>query len=203
MSWMLVSAAVSVGSGLLSAGKANAAAQAERKRGLEMEAAQWGQNISTNKAIAEANLQNTIRTGFKVGMLNVQRAQAKKRALQQGFDLSKSVAQATGAATANAAAAGVIGSSVDAVVGDIEQKASDARAQMGEDYAAQSDNFDLQLHDLIVSGQDVLKSAESATVQRTAEAQTTSAFEVVAGVAASAIGSYASKKISLGMQNKP
>jgi len=199
MSWFLVSAAVSVGSGLLGASNANKSALAQQRAGSQTEAAQWGQNVSQNKAIAEANLQNTIRTGFKAGMLNVQRGQAKQAALKKGFDLSKSVQQVMGAATANAAAAGSVGASVDAVMSDIDQKAADARTQLGDDYAAQSDNFDMQLHDLIVSGQDALQSASFASVRETPQAQTTSFGEALLGSAVQVVGNYASKKISLGL----
>jgi hypothetical protein len=193
---------VSVVSGAANASKTNKANKAAYAAGLQEEALQWNQNVGANKAVAEANLQNTIRTGFKVGLLNVQRAQAKKNALQQGINLSRSVLQVTGAATANAAAAGTIGSSVDAVITDINMREGEALAQMDTDYQIQSDNFDTQLHDLLISGMDQLQSADNTSVRKTTKPNDIGFGEVLAGAAIQAAGSYISSKMTLGLGTK-
>lgn len=180
-----------------------AAAQAlnQYTRGLQQDAMRWDQNTADNKAIADANLTNQIRTGFKVGLLNVQRAQAKKQAMEQGFDIGKMRQQVLGAVTANAAAAGTIGSSVDAVVGDIEQKVGDARIKAGENFEIQSENFDTQLSDIVTQGHDVLRSAENLSMIKS-QAPDLSGTGWGSALLNSAIdvgGDYMSQAMKLGM----
>ena len=101
MTWALVaSAALSIGTNILGAGKKNAAASEQYTAGLQREAASLDANTAENRALADVNLQNTIRTGYKVGLLNVQRAQAKKAAMQAGVNLSRNALKAMGAAQA-------------------------------------------------------------------------------------------------------
>lgn len=185
--------------GFIAGNKASAAALNQQTLGMQQEAAAWDRNSADNKAIGEANLTNQIRTGYKVGLLNVQRAQAKKRAMQDGFDLSKTAEQALGSANANAAAAGQIGASVDAVTNDIQSKVDDAAAQMGANYEQTSDNFDTQLTDLLNQGHDVLRAASKITVQKTPIAQTTGIGEALLGAAIDVGGNYLSQKMKLGL----
>jgi hypothetical protein len=121
-------------------------------------------NTADNKAIAEANLTNTIRTGYRVGMLNVQAAQAKKRAIEQGYDISVTREQALGAATANAAAAGTIGSSVAAVASDIESKVGQATNRVADNLDMTELNEGTQLNDILNAGHDVLRSPEKLNI---------------------------------------
>lgn len=124
------------------------------------------QNVAENKAISEANLTNLIRNGYRQGLLNVQRAQAKRAAASQGIDVQREVLQALGAATANAAAAGAVGSSVDAVMQEIAVKQDQAQAQQSENYRVTVENFDTQLHDLIQAGLDSQVSSRKVQVRR-------------------------------------
>lgn len=170
-----------------------------RTQGLIQEESAWNQNADTNKAINEANLTNQIRTGYKVGLLNVQAAHAKKKAMQDGFDISRTRQQVLGAATANAAAAGTVGASVDAVVQDINSKVSEAQAHADVNYEQTADNFSTQLTDLIAQGQDVLRHAAKVTVQRTPEAVTYGFGEALAGAAIDAAGQYFGAQMNLGL----
>lgn len=179
--------------------KASAMALNQQTLGMQQEAEAWDRNAADNKAIGEANLTNQIRTGYKAGLLNVQRAQAKKRSMQEGSDLGRAAQQALGAATANAAAAGSIGSSVDAVVGDIYQKVDEAAAQLGANYEQQSDNFDTQLTDLLTQGHDVIRAASKATVRKTPKAQTTGIGEAFTGAVIDVAGEYLSAAMKLGL----
>lgn len=200
MTWGFVAvAAVTVAGSVASGQAANKAANQNQIAGNMNEVAQWGQNASENEAISAANLQNQIRTGYKVGLLNVQQAQAKKKAMQDGFDLSKQVNVVLGAATANAAAAGSVGSSVDAIISDINSKVGDAHAQMDANWVQTTENFNTQLSDLLQQGQDVLKSPNKASVRKTPEAQTSSFGEQLFGAGVQIASSYAMSKMSLGL----
>lgn len=200
MTWGLVGmAAVSVAQGVAGANAANTAGKNARVNGLRQEALQWDQNAADNKAIGEANLTNIIRTGYKVGLLNVQRAQAKKRAMQDGITLSRNRLSTIGAATANSAAAGTVGSSVDAVINDIESKVGEAAAQMDADDSQQSDNFDTQLYDILMSGQDHNRAAATTNVNKTPEFKEVGLGSVLINSAAQVGGAYFGAKMSLGL----
>lgn len=123
------------------------------------------QNTAENKAIAEANLQNVIRTGYRAGIQNIQRAQAKRRAQEQGFDLSATTSEVLGANSANAAAAGAVGPSVNAVVADVAVKTDQARADQDEDARVVQENFDIQMIDLIQAGQDAQRAVRKPNVR--------------------------------------
>lgn len=145
--------------------KNNLTGYANSTQGFYSDAREWRENEGTNKAHAEANLQNTIRTGYKVGLLNVQRAQQQKKLLEKGISLSRARAETLGAATANAAANGTIGSSVDAVIQDIDSKIGEAQASLDADYVQTAENFDIELRDLIMSGEDALLSPQQLSQQ--------------------------------------
>lgn len=113
---------------------------------------------SVNAQIAETNLQNTIRTGYRVGILNVQRGAAKAEAIQMGFDVGVKAQQVLGANSANAAASGNVGSSVDAVASDIQRKVDEAQLEVQDNYDDSNFNFDQQLNDIIQRGQDSLQT---------------------------------------------
>lgn len=204
MTWLLVASfGVSAATGLLGAGKANAAASENRTAGLQREAVALDQSSAENRALSDVNLQNTIRTGYKVGLLNVQRAQAKKAAMQAGVNLSRNALKAMGSAQANAAASGTIGSSVDAITQDIQMRVDEAGAQMGADYAAQEENFDTQLHDILLSGQDAIRAPGAVNVATTAKANHVGVGEVLGAAAIQTAGSYFSAKMTLGSVKPP
>lgn len=200
MAWVAIgTAVVSTVQGASAASKQNKANSKQYAAAMQEESLAWSRNIGDNKAISEANLQNTIRTGYKVGLLNVQRAQAKKAALQQGINLSRSVLQLTGAATANAAASGTVGSSVDAVITDINMREGETLAQMDADYVVQSDNFDTQLHDLLMSGMDQLQSADNASVRKATKPNDIGFGEVLANGVIAGASRYISDNMTLGL----
>lgn len=159
----------------------------------------YDRNTADNKAIAEANLTNTIRTGFRVGILNVQRAQAKKKAIQDGFDVSVTRQQALGAANANAAAAGTIGSSVDAVANDIEQRVGQATNNIATNFEQTEVNFDTQLQDMLWSAQDALRSPEKIDMITPTMPSGFSWGEAIAGAAIDVGADYASAAMKLGL----
>lgn len=122
-------------------------------------------NEATNRAIGEANLQNTIRTGYRAGVLNVQRGQSKQQAVKAGWDVSVKGAQALGQTQANAAASGTTGASVDAVSADIRRKVDEAQGEVDQAWETTQLNFDNQLNDMIQQGIDSLQTAQAPDTQ--------------------------------------
>lgn len=197
MTWVMVG--TTVGSGLLSAGASNKAGLAGSKQSYLNEALGWEENIAQNKAIGEANLQNTIRTGYRMGLLNIQQAQARKEASTGQFTIGRRKQSLLGAASASAAASGTFGSSVDAITSDIAQKADEALNNQGEAYATQVQNFDTQLHDLLMSGQDALQSPAKTNVQSGQAFEGTSIGESLVQSGLQLGGQYLSAKMKLGL----
>lgn len=197
MVWGLIAA--TVGSSLLGAGAANRAGLAASKQSYLNEALGWEENIAQNKAIGEANLQNTIRSGYRMGLLNIQQAQARKDASTSQFTIGRRKQSLLGAASASAAASGTFGSSVDAISSDIGQKADEALNNQGEAYATQVQNFDTQLHDLLMSGQDALQAPSRTNVQAGQKFEGTSIAESLVSSGLQLGGQYLSAKMKLGL----
>lgn len=196
---MAAQAAMKAIGGIIGGNKQKAAEYAQATSGYQQEQLAWGKNTSDNKAIADANLTNQIRTGFKMGLLNVQQAQSKKRLMQDGLDLGRMRQQALGAAHSNAAAAGTVGPSVDAVVGDIEQRVQEASAVLVADAEQTSDNFGTQLTEMLWAGEDVLRSPEQYYAMRQEMPTGFKYGESMFGAVLDVGATYMSNKMSLGM----
>jgi hypothetical protein len=159
-------------------------------------------NAAANKAIQETNLQNTIRTGYRTGIINVQRGQARRAAAQQGINLNKQVLSATSAAAANSAGAGSIGNSVDAVVSDIELQAKEAETEMVDANRTAQNNYDQETYDTITAGMDSLQSAATVSTRRVAEVRSISSSEIWGAAIIDGAAAYASSYMSLGLGKK-
>lgn len=166
---------------------------------LQQQQLSWDKNSADNQAIGEANLKNTIRTGYRAGLLNLQRAQAKKKAIQDGYDISVTRQQALGAASANAAAAGSIGSSVDAVASDIEQKVGKAVNQTADNFEQTNANFDTAQQDILWNGQDAMRSPEKAYMTKLNAPQGFSYLGAAFDAGMEMGSEYLSQKMSLGL----
>lgn len=161
-------------------------------------------NVATNKAISEANLTNTIRSGFRVGILNVQRGQAKQQAVKAGYDVSSRGVQALGQSQANAAASGTTGASVDAVSDDIRRKVDEAQGQIDAGWETTQQNFDQQLNDMVQQGIDTLQAAQFADYTPP-KIQSVGTAALLGGLqgAASFATSYAIDSMKLGLGSLP
>lgn len=206
MSWGIVGtfAATAISSSV-QGGNAAAAGIAGQTQQHQSNAQAWNNNTAENKALAEANLQNTIRTGYKAGLLQVQRAQAKKALLERGISLGRSKQQALSAATANAAAAGQVGNSVDAVIDDINGSIGEAEVQLDADYEMTAYNFDLQLKDLLMSGSDAIKSSTKINVTAPGKVNTPGDTEAIMSglVAGGSMWLQSNMKLGLGTPTAP
>lgn len=157
-------------------------------------------NVATNQAIDEANLTNTIRTGFRVGILNVQRGQARKEAAASKFQLSTIAQNVLGAATANAAAAGTIGSSLNAVESDIKKRSEEALIEAQANFETTQFNFDTQLNDIVQAGQDALQRSRIMDYSGVSQKSLSSAFLSGAIQATAQVGmAYMGAQMGLGL----
>ena len=157
---------------------------------------------SSNKQIAETNLQNTIRTGYRVGILNVQRGAAKAEAVKMGYDVSAKSQQVLGSNAANAAASGGVGNSIDAVATDINKKVDEAQLDVQDHYDDTNFNFDLQLNDMIQRGQDALQTPYKIPKGPKYGNALTGALMGLADSAVQYGSQYAQSNMSLGLGDK-
>jgi len=151
---------------------------------------------STNEAIQTANLTNTIRTGYKVGLINLQRANTKKQAIQAGYDVSVKGADALAATQNNAAASGTVGSSVDAAADNVKKKVDDSQIGIDQSFMQEMLNANLQIEQTVNQGIDSLQSARKVnqTMPTTANAFTSALI----GGASTAFSMYAASSMSTG-----
>lgn len=149
MSWFMVgSAAVTV---ISSAAQGSAEASSTNANSVEQ-----------NEAIIKANIANTIRTGYRIGLANMQQGLKKQQAVQQGYDITKAGGEALGQANANAAASGSVGASVTAVAEDIKMKMGEAKATAQNQSDIDRANFQTQIENITFEGQNsTLEGVES------------------------------------------
>ncbi len=156
-------------------------------------------SIAKNEAIVQANLANTLRTGYRVGLLQMQKGLMRQRAAQQGFDLTNSAQQSLGQVAASNAATGAVGASADAVLNDVRMKLGETKARMDEDWQVQLQNYNTQLAEIVFQG--------NSAVQQAIEVDIPSSDEIFNNALMSAAvsfgSSYATSKMSLGLGQTP
>lgn len=184
--------------GLMSAGKADVQATNEATMREAQNEDAWLNNTAENKALAEANVQNTIRTAYRVGILNLQQGQVRMRQAGLGIGLNKAKMKALSAENVNAAATGTIGSSVDAVVSDIEMQAENADASIVRDKHTQETNYTMQLMDVLQAGEDALRDPTKVRIRKVKAPERTRSGEVLLNSLIGTASSYASSYMSSG-----
>lgn len=157
----------------------------------QQQGAQQKAATAQNKAIREANRENTIKTGFQVGLLNVQRGQRLMQRTQRMAEVGQGELIEAGAAGNNAAAAGTVGASVDAVQQDIELKFDRMRDSLELENEIEAFNYNTALHDVLQGGQDKLVDYVRPGGQ--------SGYAILGQAAISTAGSYYGSKMSLGL----
>lgn len=183
MWWAIAAAAASALSSANAAGQQNKALARE--------------NIAQNEAIIKANVANTIRTGYRTGLLNMQRGLSRRMAQQKGFEQTKEAGAALGVVTANQAASGTIGASADAVAQDVRMKLGEAQAAQQDENELMELNFDTQLNELVQQGQDAVQSPVKLELQSSSSIRNNA---LLAGL--TTFGSmYAGSKFNLGLGN--
>ncbi|MNJ09333.1 hypothetical protein D3C77_34770 [compost metagenome] len=120
------------------------------------------QAAAENRARAAANHQTVLNTAQSVGAINVQAAELRTNAARQLHEAEVAALAATGSATANAAAAGVRGASVDAVVGDIDRELSEAQVTTAQNLELGQYNLQNRLREVIAGASASLRGEVSA-----------------------------------------
>lgn len=155
------------------------------------------QTMESNRAIGEANIMNTIRTGYKVGLLNLQTARLKEQAATEGWDVSRKAADALGNAEASAAASGNVGASVDAVSLDILKKSAEAQIAVDVNWADTLENQNFALNAVTQAGIDAVRSPLSIPDLNSVNTRSfTGQNAIAAGLTAGAL-SYAGSQFRL------
>lgn len=155
------------------------------------------QTMESNRAIGEANIMNTIRTGYKVGLLNLQTARLKEQAATEGWDVSRKAADALGNAEASAAASGNVGASVDAVSLDIQKKSAEAQIAVDVNWADTLENQNFALNAVTQAGIDAVRSPLSIPDLNSVNTRSfTGQNAIAAGLTAGAL-SYAGSQFRL------
>lgn len=152
-----------------------------------------------SKAIMEANTKNFQAQAFRVGMLNVQKAQEVRALEQRKFEASAGEQAALGTAAVNAAASGTIGASVDAVQSDIQMAFDRVRAQISEENELNALNFNTALYDLVTDGQNQLITAGPFRKAPKGQSQ----WAMAGNAAMQVAGTYLGAKMDLGLGPKP
>lgn len=159
MFWFALAAIASTAA---SAGKAASAAQQQQSEATTAQLNAYTDSLkqvdTQNEAIDTANTANLVRTGYKIGIQNLQLARLKKQAAEGGYDLSVQGLQAMSANVANAAASGTVGSSVDATVQDIQKKQDEAQIGQDQSFSDMLENAHLALEQTVMQGQDAMIS---------------------------------------------
>lgn len=143
------------------------------------------------RAIQKANTENTIRTGYQIGLLNVQRGQNRQRRQQQFADLGVTKSVQIGVARANQAASETVGSSADAVLQDIKMQIDRERSALETDFMTDEFNFNVQLAETVQAGMDALQEPEKYKKQ--------SLGSMLLNAAVGTAGVYAQDRMSLGL----
>lgn len=155
-------------------------------------------SIAQSKAIMEANRKNFQQTTFRVGMLNVQKAQEVRALEQRKFDVGAQEQAVLGSASVNAAASGTIGASVDAVQSDIQMAFDKVRAQISDENELNALNFNTALYDLVTNGQNA-----SQTAYYRKESMGPNQWQMLGNAGMQVADSYLSQKMDLGLGSTP
>ncbi|APU03185.1 internal virion protein [Ralstonia phage phiAp1] len=190
MSWGIVAGvAITTVAGAMSANKRNEQANNNYVDSLKQTNAQ-------NDAIMEANVANTIRTAYRVGIQQLQTNRQKRQLAEQGYDIGVKGMSALGATQANAAASGTVGSSVDAAADNIRKKQDDALLNLDNTFKETMQNAALAIEQTVMQGKDSLRHAVQA--QQSAPIEENPWTAGLAAGAGTALSAYAGGSMSLG-----
>lgn len=153
------------------------------------------------EAIAKERLNATIRNSYNTALAQMNLGLKKKQLSQQATDIRAATLAAKGDATLAAAATGSIGASTNAVVSDIEQKSQAALDQTTDAFENAVENYNMDLQMMVIN------TDQSAPNVRPVEYHGPSGGEMM-GMAlmqglSSFASSYAMRKMSLGLGDKP
>lgn len=154
-------------------------------------------SMESNRAAGEANTLNTIRTGYKVGLLNLQTARLKERAAMEGWDISLKAADALGNADAVGAASGNVGSSVDAVSLDIRKKSAEAQIAVDVNLYDTLENQNFRLNEITQAGLDSMTSVVAIPNVTSIQTRSYNETSVLGAAVVGGVSAYANNAFKL------
>lgn len=125
-------------------------AQALANRAAELEQLTMGLSLQArqNDAIAKADIQTLINTNIQASLLGINLSAQKRAEAQNRVVVKRNRAAAIGSAMTDAAAAGTIGASVNAVVSDIKRQSADANAAIADQGDVDRFNYSVSIDQL-------------------------------------------------------
>lgn len=196
-----VSVGMSALQGLAGADQQKQQQQLQKLSGLRNEYVDLQQINSYNKAAEEANATNKVRANIQSALLQMQRANKAKDAVNRMTLLGDQENQMLGSANAQAAASGSFGNSVDAVKEDIKNQMDKAQENEYSRWMNESKNFQTMAMDLSNQINDSFVSAkDQSIVQRPISVDSgTDYLSIFGNALLGGIGQYASAKMKLGL----
>ena len=152
-------------------------------------------------AITKERLNTTIRNSYATSAAQMQLAMRKRQLAQQGADISAATLAAKGDAKLATASTGSIGASTQAIVSDIEMKSGQALDMTTDAYENAVENYNSDLNMMVINVDQTAPSPTKYEYNGPSSGQMIGSA-LIAG-AVSFAGSYASKKMSLGLGSAP
>lgn len=186
-------------------------AQAYANRAAEIEQLTKGMQLQAkqNEAIAKADIQTLINTHMQAALLGVNLSAQKRVAAQNRVAVKRNRTAELGAAMVDAAAAGTIGASVDAVASDIRRQSAVANAAIEDQADVDSFNYQVSVEQLyrsyeqgIPTYDDTLPSSLPPLVMGSVTGRGPSFGQALLGSVANVGMNYLSSRISLGLGPK-
>ena len=156
-----------------------------------------------NMSLEKQYLHSIVRNSYKTGLLNVQLGLQKKKAAQEGYDQTVQARAAMGNASAQAAATGSVGASVDAVQNDIDMKLGEAQAVSADNYEQLLDNYNAELAMGKINATSEVLSSDPMKVSYEGPSTGQMFGGALLQGAASFIGGYARNQMQLGLGAAP
>jgi len=161
------------------------------------------QSAEYNLSLEKQYLHSIVRNSYSTGLLNVQLGLQKKKAAQEGFDITAQAAAAKGQAQAAASASGSVGASVDAIQNDIDMKLGEAQAVNADNYEQMLDNYNSELMlNKINATSEVLSQNPSKVTYEGQSFGSAFGIALLSGAAQAMMG-YAGGKMKLGLGDRP
>lgn len=166
---------------------------------MQQETEQLKDQSRVNAAGLESNLKNMVTTNTMAGLVQMQAAQSRRSLTQERMMLGDTANLAKGSATANAAAAGTIGSSVDAVRQDIQRAVNTATIRADENYEIDMLNYQQTITDLYTNYDRGMNMPRMGRVSNLKLESAPSIGRSLLSGAISTVGNYAMQRMGLGL----
>lgn len=149
------------------------------------------------ESITRERVNTMIRNSYSTALSQMNLALTQRKLQEQAAGVTAAELAAKGNADVMSASTGSMGASIQAVVGDIEQKAESARNQAYDAYEASVENYNMDL------AMQVVNTDQSAPTVRKYEYNGPSTGQMVGGAFLQGLGqfasSYAMRQMSLGL----